>query len=163
MTNPVNVTFIMDKLLNYLRGSADTYVKSELVPKISELAERFAPSNTWFVHTMNRLFELAGDLVRPEMMHNLMRLIAEGAGGDDDDEDRELRSHAVHVYTELLKKPVLPEPLLIVISWTLGEYGYLLEDDGMSTVDVVDYLCDILDRSLQKDETRAYAHHDLHV
>lgn len=44
---------------------------------------------------MNQVFELAGDLVPPKVAHNLMRLIAEGAGEEDEDADSQLRSSAV--------------------------------------------------------------------
>ena len=39
---------------------------------------KYAPDNQWFIRTMNVMFEVGGDLVRKEVAHNLMRLIAEG-------------------------------------------------------------------------------------
>lgn len=45
--------------------------------------------------TMNKVFEHAGDLVNIKVAHNLMRLIAEGFGEDDDTADSQLRSSAV--------------------------------------------------------------------
>lgn len=47
------------------------------------------------MQTMNRVFEHAGDLVNIKVAHNLMRLIAEGFGEDDDAADSQLRSSAV--------------------------------------------------------------------
>lgn len=44
---------------------------------------------------MNKVFEHAGDLVNTKVAHNLMRLIAEGFGEDDDTADSQLRSSAV--------------------------------------------------------------------
>lgn len=44
---------------------------------------------------MNKVFEHAGDLVNVKVAHNLMRLIAEGFGEDDDAADSQLRSSAV--------------------------------------------------------------------
>lgn len=44
---------------------------------------------------MNKVFEHAGDLVNTKVAHNLMRLIAEGFGEDDDTADGQLRSSAV--------------------------------------------------------------------
>ncbi len=41
------------------------------------------------------MFELAGDLVPPKVAHDLMRLLAEGAGEDDEDPDSLLQSSAV--------------------------------------------------------------------
>lgn len=45
--------------------------------------------------TMNKVFEHAGDMVNIKVAHNLMRLIAEGFGEDDDAADSQLRSSAV--------------------------------------------------------------------
>ena len=47
--------------------------------------------------TMSSVFEVAGDVVRPKVAHDLMRLIAEGSGGDDDEADKQLRLSAVRV------------------------------------------------------------------
>jgi AP-4 complex subunit epsilon-1 len=44
---------------------------------------------------MNRVFEHAGDLVNIRVAHNLMRLIAEGFGDEDEGADSQLRSSAV--------------------------------------------------------------------
>lgn len=44
---------------------------------------------------MNKVFEHVGDLVNIKVAHNLMRLIAEGFGEDDDTADSQLRSSAV--------------------------------------------------------------------
>lgn len=47
------------------------------------------------IQTMNKVFEHAGDLVNIKVAHNLMRLIAEGFGEDDDAAYSQLRSSAV--------------------------------------------------------------------
>jgi hypothetical protein len=40
MTSPYNVEVVVDKLLNFLRNSADTMLRTELVTRITQLAER---------------------------------------------------------------------------------------------------------------------------
>ena len=45
--------------------------------------------------TLNKVFEHAGDLVNIRVAHNLMRLIAEGFGEEDEGVDSQLRSSAV--------------------------------------------------------------------
>lgn len=49
MTNPKNVVFIVAKLIKHLRSSTDTFLRQELVARITELAERFSPDNEWFI------------------------------------------------------------------------------------------------------------------
>lgn len=39
---------------------------------------KYAPDNSWYILTMNEVFELGGSLVREPVAHNLMRLLAEG-------------------------------------------------------------------------------------
>ena len=58
MTNPSNVTVITDRLVAYLRVTRDDYTKADLVGKVTQLAERFAPDNLWFIQTMNAVFEI---------------------------------------------------------------------------------------------------------
>ena len=66
---------------------------------------------------MMQVFELGGDVVPQQLAHNLMRLVAEGAGEEDEGADAELRSQAVQSYLELLAKPRLPSILLKVSPW----------------------------------------------
>lgn len=120
---PTHLQVIVTRLLDYVRTSSDAVIKGETVGRIAELAERYAPSNAWFIRTMDTLFELEGDLMKPAQAHNLMRLIAEGGGEDDEEAESELRASACASYIELLRKPKLNALLLQVIFWVLGEYG----------------------------------------
>lgn len=147
MTNPVNVTVIIEKLLTYLRTTVDVFLRKDLVPRITQLAERFAPDNSWFVETMNALFEIAGNLVQPETAYNLMRLIAEGT--DDEEQDNELRISAAESYIELLEKPKIPDLLVCTMCWVVGEYAYLAPDYDQTIV--LELLVMLLDRKFQDD------------
>ena len=49
MTNPMNVQFITEKLLHFLRGTTDPFLKEDLTTKVCRLAERYAPNNLWCV------------------------------------------------------------------------------------------------------------------
>ena len=71
------------------------------------IAERYAPHNAWYVRTITELFKIAGDLVDATVATNLMSLIAEGTGNEDDDEEADmlLRKNAVELYVQLLLNP----------------------------------------------------------
>ena len=127
MTNPVNVEFITDKLLDFLRGTTDLFLKQQLTTRVCSVAERYAPTNAWYIQTITHLFEISGDMVSPQVANNLMSLIAEGTG-DSEEDDMLLRQNAVELYVQLLqdKPPAkLPKILLETMAWCLGEYAYL--------------------------------------
>ncbi|KAK3754940.1 hypothetical protein QZH41_019358 [Actinostola sp. cb2023] len=104
---------------------------------------KYAPDNSWYILTMNEVLELGGDLVREDVAHNLMRLIAEG--NDDEEAEEELRRFAVVSYLDLLEKPVLPDILVQVICWILGEYSYVASD--IESESVTEKLSSLLERN----------------
>ncbi|MBA0744204.1 hypothetical protein Gogos_006839 [Gossypium gossypioides] len=155
MTKSTNVEVIVDRMIDYMISINDNHYKTEIASRCVELAEQFAPSNQWFIQTMNRVFEHAGDLVNIKVAHNLMRLIAEGFGEDDDNADSKLRSSAVESYLRILGEPKLPSVFLQVICWVLGEYGTA---DGMfSASDITGKLCDVAEAYSNDETLKAYA------
>ena len=144
MTNPVNVEFITEKMLEFLRGTTDVFLKNVLTTRICSVSERYAPNNAWYIRTITDLFEISGDMVSPQVAQNLMSLIAEGTG-ENEETDMLLRQTAIEIYVTLLKeKPAgkLPKILLETMAWCLGEYGYL---SSLSSIeDVLESLCAIV-------------------
>ena len=151
MTNPKNVVFIVAKLIKHLRMTTDSFLRQELVARITELAERFSPDNEWFIKTLNTVFLVAGDLVAPSVAHNLMQLIAIGPG-DDEDVNEDLRRFAVAAYTKLLDRKVLLDMLTQVVCWVLGEFGHL---SPSPPEELVEKMCELLERQYEQTSTRS--------
>lgn len=154
MTNPQNVEFIVEKLLHFLSQATDDFFRSDLVSRITQCAERYAPNNTWYVQTMIRVFELAGEKVQFSVAQTLMQLVAEGTGGDDEEGDLELRVEAVESLIDLMDKPSLPDVLVQCMAWILGEYGYLSET--MTKEEIIDKLCTLSTKNFTDLCTRGY-------
>lgn len=152
ITNASNVETVCEKLLSYLKSTTDSYFRTELVDRITELAERYAPDNTWFILTINEVFELGGSLVREGVAHNLMRLLAEG--NEDEEADNEMRRFAVLSYIDLLEKPVLPDILVWIICWVLGEYSYTAPD--YEPAFVLEQLFSLMERKFEDPSTKAW-------
>uniref|UniRef100_A0A5B6Z1K6 Putative AP-4 complex subunit epsilon n=1 Tax=Davidia involucrata TaxID=16924 RepID=A0A5B6Z1K6_DAVIN len=155
MTKSSNVEVIVDRMIDYMISINDNHYKTEIASRCVELAEQFAPSNHWFIQTMNKVFEHAGDLVNIKVVHNLMRLIAEGFGEDDDTADSQLRSSAVESYLQIIGEPKLPSAFLQVICWVLGEYG--TADGKYSASYITGKLCDVAEAHSSDDTVKAYA------
>ncbi|XP_060116159.1 AP-4 complex subunit epsilon-1 [Heteronotia binoei] len=128
ITNGQNVAVIVQKMLDYLTQSKEEYTIINIVGKIAELAEKYAPDNEWFIRTMNAVFSVGGDKMHPEIPNSFLRLLAEGF--EDEKEDSQLRLHAVQSYLALLQdeKAVYPQKFLQVMSWVLGEYSCLMKN-----------------------------------
>ncbi|KAL5656351.1 hypothetical protein ACJX0J_035670, partial [Zea mays] len=155
MTKSTNVEVIVDRMIEYMINITDHHYKTEIASRCVELAEQFAPSNQWFIQTMNRVFEHAGDLVNIRVAHNLMRLIAEGFGDEDEGADSQLRSSAVDSYVRIVGEPKLPSSFLQIICWVLGEYG--TADGKHSASYIIGKLCDVAEAHLTDDTVKAYA------
>ncbi|KAL5672972.1 hypothetical protein ACJX0J_017278 [Zea mays] len=155
MTKSTNVEVIVDRMIEYMINITDHHYKTEIASRCVELAEQFAPSNQWFIQTMNKVFEHAGDLVNIRVAHNLMRLIAEGFGEEDEGADSQLRSSAVDSYLRIVGEPKLPSSFLQIICWVLGEYG--TADGKYSASYIIGKLCDVAEAHLTDDTVKAYA------
>ena len=154
MTNPANVTVIVDRLITYLRQTQDTFLRTELVSRITQLAERYAPSNSWYLQTMNVVFEIGGNLLRPEVAHNMARLISEGGDGASASNE-DIRTQAVDSYLNLLEKldaggsetskSKISENLVQLITWVFGEFPHWSSQDNLERISTE--LMDLLNES----------------
>ncbi|GLI59980.1 hypothetical protein VaNZ11_002038 [Volvox africanus] len=141
MTKANNIQVIVDKMMGFLSSCTDEHIRKDIVRKVCDLAERYAPSPAWFVTTISEVFRLGGEHVDEADAHRLVHLIAE--------QDASLHASAVEAYLELLDgesavasateaatatasgtmtrlpRKKLPETILLVICWVLGEFGHL--------------------------------------
>ncbi|XP_059117322.1 AP-4 complex subunit epsilon-1 [Peromyscus eremicus] len=154
ITNAQNVIVIVQKMLEYLHQSKEEYIIINLVGKIAELAEKYAPDNVWFIQTMNAVFSVGGDVMHPDILSNFLRLLAEGF--DDETEDKQLRVYAVQSYLTLLdmENTFYPQRFLQVMSWVLGEYSHLLDEE--SPEGVISRLYKLLMSDSISSETKAW-------
>ncbi|KAI5002942.1 hypothetical protein ZWY2020_027592 [Hordeum vulgare] len=155
MTKSTNVEVIVDRMIEYMISITDHHYKAEIASRCVELAEQFAPSNQWFIQTMNKVFEHAGDLVNIRVAHNLMRLIAEGFGEEDEGADSQLRSSAVCQFLPQFWGAKASILILQIICWVLGEYGTA---DGKHPASyIIGKLCDVAEAHPTDDTVRGYA------
>ncbi|XP_056355938.1 AP-4 complex subunit epsilon-1 isoform X1 [Oenanthe melanoleuca] len=154
ITNGQNVIVIVQKMLDYLKESKDEYAIINLVGKIAELAEKYAPNNEWFIQTMNAVFSVGGDVVHSDIPNNFLRLLAEGF--DDGEEDLQLRMYAVQSYLALLEEEdkLYPQKFLQVMSWVLGEYFSLVTDVDPEVI--LTKLHSLLKKTFVTSETKAW-------
>ena len=122
MTNYQNVSVIVDKLLQYLSTtSTDSIVRKDLVIKINQLAERFSINEEWFVKTINKLFEMSGELITPDISNHFIKLISEW---EIEAEGDMFKQNTLVIYIAILNdNPNISDSMMQVIAWVIGEYG----------------------------------------
>ncbi|KAL2300677.1 hypothetical protein Nmel_013562 [Mimus melanotis] len=154
ITNGQNVIVIVQKMLDYLKESKEEYAIINLVGKIAELADTYAPNNEWFIQTMNAVFSVGGDVVHSDIPNNFLRLLAEGFDGGE--EDHQLRMYAVQSYLALLEEEdkLYPQKFLQVMSWVLGEYFSLVTDVDPEVI--LTKLHSLLKKTFVTSETKAW-------
>lgn len=154
ITNAQNVTVIVEKMLEFLYQSKDDHTTIDLVGKVAEIAEKYAPENKWFIETMNTVFSLGGDLIQPDIPNSFLKLLSEGF--ESEEENKKLRLFAVDSYISLLEGDTkkLPQRFLQVISWVLGEYSHLRAE--LDPARVMTLLTKLLDMRQTSSETKTW-------
>lgn len=154
MTNKQNIEAIVEKLLSYLKEAPiESSVRKDLVIKINSLCEKYAPSKNWYVRTMNKLYEMGGDLITNDLSNKFISSISEY---ERESEGEKFRDSTITIYLKVLKKNALvPDSMLQVIAWIMGEYGAALPNEKKRTK-ILDCLAEAAYQPLEDELTRGY-------
>lgn len=121
MCNPQNVQVIVEKIINYLKKTNDEFVRERTASKIYSLCERYTPSPYWFLKTMVVTLDLVRSNVKPEIITGIVSLLKDGTG--DAASDKQFRNGGVELFVHLLDNMYLPESIVLLQSWVIGEYA----------------------------------------
>ena len=126
-------------MLSYLKDApVESSTRKDLVVKINELGEKFAPNKQWYIRIMNKLFEMGGDLVTQDLTNKFIQSISEYEKLEDGEN---FRDSTIKIYLKVLKKnPSIPESLMQIIAWIMGEYAADMPDED-KLVQIIDELC----------------------
>lgn len=154
MTNKQNVEPIVDKLLNYLKEAPiESSVRKDLVIKINSLCESYSPSKNWYVRTMNKLYEMGGDLITPDLSNKFIQSISDY---EKEIDGEKFRDSTIKIYLKILKKnPNIPDSMMQVIAWIMGEYAATLPSQKKINK-ILDNLCQAAYRTFEDENTRVY-------
>ena len=154
MTNKQNVEPIVEKLLSYLKEApTESSVRKELVIKINSLCEQYSPNKNWYVRTMNKLYEMGGDLITSDLSNKFIQSISDY---EKEIDGEKFRDSTISIYTKMVKKnPNIPDSMLQVVAWIMGEYGST-HPDLEKRNKILKHLCNIAYRPLEDELTRSY-------
>ena len=155
MTNLKNVEVIVDKMMNYLKHTTlENQSKKDILQKITELTERFAPNKTWFIKVMNELFVNFGDMITDDILSKLIAIINEWESETDD--LNEFKRYTVENYATIVENySVLPESLVKLMAWVIGEYTCKLYfNDNEKIKGIIQMLSYLLNKTYDDEMTK---------
>lgn len=102
---------------------------------------------------MNKLYEMGGDLITADLSNKFIQSISEYEKEIDGEKFRE---STIKIYTKMIKKnPNIPDSMLQVVAWILGEYGAALPDLEKRGK-ILNLLIQVAYRPLEDELTRGY-------
>lgn len=154
MTNKHNIEAIVEKLLSYLKvAPTESNVRKDLVIKINSLCEQYSPNKNWYVRTMNKLYEIGGDLITTDLSNKFIMSISEY---EKEIDGEKFRDSTITIYLKMIKKnPNIPDAMLQVVAWIMGEYGSTLPDLEKKTK-IINHMVQVAYRPLEDELTRSY-------
>jgi DUF1009 family protein len=88
---------------------------------------------------MNKLYEMGGDLITNDLSNKFISSISEY---EKESENEKFRDSTITIYLKILKKNnIIPDSMLQVIAWIMGEYGSSLVDQ-QKVMKILNYLSD---------------------
>eukprot|EP01083_Nonionella_stella_P156163 505325_1 len=129
---------------------------------------------------MSQVFELGADLVKTQIAHNFIKTLAEGIIENQEDEDSEedIANYAADFFYQILignlkkKRKRIPNILMRIVCWVLGEYGQFctgkpidIDDDdddeeeliALSPMEILQTLWSVIEKQGEDLSTRQWA------
>jgi AP-2 complex subunit alpha len=116
MCDASNAQGVVKELLDYLIVS-DFAIREELVLKIAILAEKYAPTQRWYVDVVLALMDKAGDFVSDDIWHRVVQIVTNAS---------DLQAYAAEQVLVKLRAGSAHESMLKISGYLLGEFGHLL-------------------------------------
>ena len=129
MCDASNVHSIVEELVKYF-VTADFDIREELALKTAILAERYSRNDRmWFIEIALQMIEKAGDFINDDLWHRLVQVATN---------DTSLHADTAKLmFVKLRDDGAINELVLRVVSYCLGEFGYLLPIPASQYVDLL--------------------------
>ena len=157
MTNLKNVEIIVEKMMNYLKKTTlEIQSKKDILQKIIELTERFAPDKSWFIKTINDLFINFGDMINDDILSKLITIISEWEKEIDD--LNEFKKYTIENYATIVENySIISDSFVKLMAWVIGEYTYkLYSSDEEKIKGILEMLAYLLKKKYDDEMTKCF-------
>ena len=157
MTNINNVEIIVEKMIKYLsdlKKIEKSDYNLEVLKKILELMERFAPSKNWFIKITNDLFINFGEMIDDEIITKLVEILFEWEKESESIE--EFKKLTIENYATIVENyAIIPYSLVKLISLITGEYANkLYENDEEKIKGIIEMMIYLLNKKYEDEMTK---------
>ena len=159
MTTVNNVEIIVEKMIKYLKDlkkieKSDYNV--EVLKKIMELAERFAPSKDWFVKVTNDLFINFGEMVDDDIITKLFEILYDWEKESESVE--EFKKLTLENYATIVENySIIPSSFVKLISLITGEYANkLYENDEEKIKGIIEMMVYLLNKKYEDEIIKCF-------
>jgi len=126
MCDSTNAKVIVGELLRYL-GISDYTLREELVLKVAILTEKFATEYEWYLNTVLKLMNIAGEHISDEVWYRVIQIVTN---------TEELQEYAMQKVFEYIHLPVCHEQMIKLAAYIMGEFGHLVaNNEGLSPIE----------------------------
>ncbi|KAI9609295.1 hypothetical protein H4Q26_007245 [Puccinia striiformis f. sp. tritici PST-130] len=109
------------------RGISDYTLREELVLKIAILTEKFATEYEWYLNTILKLMNTAGEHISDEVWYRVIQIVTN---------TEELQEYAMQKVFEYIHLPVCHEQMIKLAAYIMGEFGHLVaNNEGLSPIE----------------------------
>ena len=147
MTTVNNAEIIVEKMIKYLKDlkkieKSDYNI--EVLKKIMELIERFAPSKEWFVKITNDLFINFGEMIDDEIITKIFEILYDWEKESETIE--EFKKLTIENYASIVEEySIIPSSFIKLISLITGEYANkLYENDEEKIKGIIEMMVYLL-------------------
>ena len=159
MTSVNNVEVIVEKMIKYLKDlkkieKSDYNV--EVLKKIMELTERFAPSKEWFVKVTNDLFINFGEMIDDEILTKLFDILYDWEKESESVE--EFKKLTIENYATIVENySIIPSSFVKLIALITGEYANkLYENDEEKIKGIIEMMVYLLNKKYEDEITKCF-------
>ena len=159
MTNINNVEIIVEKMIKYLsdmKKAEKSEYNIEVLKKIMELMERFAPSKEWFIKISNDLFINFGEMIDDEIIKKLVEILIDWEKESESIE--EFKKLTIENYATIVETySIIPSSLVKLIALIAGEYATkLYENDEDKIKGIIEMMVYLLNKKYEDDMTKCF-------
>ena len=159
MTTVNNAEIIVEKMIKYLedlKKIEKSEYNIEVLKKIMELIERFAPSKEWFIKTTNNLFINFGDIIDDEIITKIFEIIYDWEKESESIE--EFKKLTIENYASIVEDySTIPGSFVKLISLITGEYANkLYENEEEKIKGIIEMMVYLLNKKYEDEMTKCF-------